>query len=196
MSTMSTRDAATWFEQLGGMHRQIAVTDAAAQPVGFESAVDRVIRLAVDAHDAGAKLMFVGNGGSAAIASHMAIDYWKNGRLRSMAFNDGPLLTCISNDYGYDQVFAKPIEMFGKPDDLLIAISSGGKSPNILEAVASARRVGCRVVTLSGFGEDNPLRRTGDLNFYVPSSAYGFVELTHLSICHCILDLACERPRD
>ena len=194
---MTTHDnAVTWFEQLGGMHRQIAVTDAAAQAVGFETAVDRVIRLAVDAHDAGAKLMFIGNGGSAAIASHMAIDYWKNGRLRSMAFNDGPLLTCISNDYGYDQVFAKPIEMFGKPDDVLIAISSGGKSPNILEAVASARRVGCSVVTLSGFGADNPLRSTGDLNFYVPSRAYGFVELTHLSICHCILDLSCERPRN
>ena len=56
-------------------------------------------------------MIFIGNGGSAAIASHQAVDYWKNGGMRAIAFNDASLLTCISNDFGYPQVFEKPIEM-------------------------------------------------------------------------------------
>lgn len=187
--------AADYFERLGGIYRDIAVTDAAGASIGFEAGVEYVIRRAVETHDRGGKLMFVGNGGSSAIASHMSIDYWKNGGLRATAFNDPALLTCLSNDYGYEHVFEKPIRMFGTDRDLLIAISSSGKSPNILNAVSAGRDIGAHVVTLSGFGDDNPLRSAGDVNFFVPSASYGFVELTHLSICHCILDLACERPR-
>ncbi len=189
------RQAANYFEQLGGMYRRVSATDASNEPLDFEVAIDRVIRVAIETHARGGKLMFIGNGGSSAIASHMSIDYWKNGNIRSTAFNDPALLTCLSNDYGYEHVFAKPIEMFGKEGDLLIAISSSGKSPNILRGADAARQTGCRVITLSGFGDDNPLRRKGDVNFYVPSNSYGFVELTHLSLCHCILDLACEYRR-
>jgi D-sedoheptulose 7-phosphate isomerase len=187
--------AANYFERLGEMYRFIKVSDAAGAPLDFEAGVEAVIRKAIETHDGGGKLMFVGNGGSSAIASHMSIDYWKNGGLRSTAFNDPALLTCLSNDYGYEYVFEKPIRMFGAKGDLLIAISSSGKSPNILKAAEAAREIGCFVVTLSGFGVDNPLRLKGDVNFYVPSDSYGYVELTHLSVCHCILDLACERPR-
>lgn len=189
------KQAAAYFEELAGIYRQISVTDTGGRMLGFEEAVDRVIRLAIEAHDRGGKLMFVGNGGSAAIASHMSIDYWKNGGLRATAFNDPALLTCLSNDYGYEHVFAKPVEMFAKQGDLLVAISSSGKSPNILRAEEAGRQAGCRVVTLSGFGADNPLRKRGDVNFYIPSSSYGFVELTHLAVCHCVLDLACAYPR-
>jgi D-sedoheptulose 7-phosphate isomerase len=120
----------------------------------------------------------------------MAIDYAKNGGLRATAFNDAALLTCLANDYGYDRVFARSIELLGRPGDLLIAISSSGRSPDILQAVEAARQGSCAVVTLSGFAADNPLRQLGDLNFYVPSAAYGPVEITHLAICHAILDLA------
>src|SRR6185295_3206162 len=110
---------------------------------------------------------FVGNGGSAGICSHLAIDFSKNGGLRSLAFNDPSALTCLGNDLGYENVFAKQIDFHGRPGDLLIAISSSGRSPNILSAVAKARERECSVVTLSGFGDDNGLRRTGDVNFYV-----------------------------
>ena len=119
-----------------------------------------------------------------------AIDYWKNGGIRATAFNDAALLTCLSNDYGYEQVFAKPIEMMSQAGDLLIAISSSGRSLNILNGVAAARKNGCGVVTFSGFAADNPLRSLGNINFYVPSESYGYVEITHLSICHSILDLS------
>lgn len=194
-AAVSSRPASNYFERLGEMYRFIKVTDAAGNAVEFEAGVDAVIRKAIETHAGGGKLMFVGNGGSSAIASHMSIDYWKNGGLRSTAFNDPALLTCLSNDYGYEYVFEKPVRMFGAARDLLIAISSSGKSPNILRAADAAREMGCFVVTLSGFGEDNPLRLKGDVNFFVPSRSYGFVELTHLSVCHCILDLACDYPR-
>jgi len=179
-----------YFGLLGRLGPASQVTDETGRPLAIEAAFDLFIRQTRAAHDAGGKMMFVGNGGSAAIASHMAVDYSKNGGLRSLAFNDGAMLTCLGNDLGYENVFAKPVELYGKADDILIAISSSGKSPNILNAVAAARRVGCRVVTLSGFGAENPLRRTGDINFYVSNDQYGFVELTHLALLHAMLDLA------
>ena len=91
------------------------------------------------AHDAGSKIIFVGNGGSAGIASHLAIDFSKNGGLRALAFNDPAALTCLGNDLGYENVFAKQLDFHARPGDLLIAISSSGRSPNILGAVKMAR---------------------------------------------------------
>jgi D-sedoheptulose 7-phosphate isomerase len=133
--------------------------------------------------------MFVGNGGSAAIASHLAIDFSKSGGLRSLAFNDASALTCLGNDLGYENVFAKQLDLHARPGDFLIAISSSGRSPNILGAVKAARAQDCRIVTFSGFAAENELRRTGDLNFYVRSHEYGFVELAHLALCHAVLDI-------
>lgn len=136
------------------------------------------------------KLMFVGNGGSAGIAGHSAIDFAKNGGVRSITFNDASSLTCLGNDLGYDQVFAKQVEMQALPGDVLVAISSSGQSPNILNAVKAARARDCAVITLSGFKPTNALRQIGDLNFYVEGEAYGFVEITHQAILHVILDSA------
>jgi D-sedoheptulose 7-phosphate isomerase len=98
------------------------------------------------------------------------------------------LLTCISNDYGYEHVFEKPIEMFAKREDIVFAISSSGESKNIVRGVNAARLKECSVITLSGFKDDNILSTLGDINFYVPSRKYGLVEVIHHSICHCILD--------
>lgn len=137
---------------------------------------------------AGRKVVLVGNGGSAAIASHQAIDLWKNGGIRATAFNDASLLTCVANDLGYENVFSKPVEMFCDRGDLVIAISSSGKSPNILNAVRAARDAGCGVITLSGFDADNPLCTLGDLNFHVASHRYGTVEVAHLLLVHAVVD--------
>ncbi len=181
-----------YFAGLADAQQGVAVTTRAGATLTFAEGVGEVIKLARDTHAGGRKLMFIGNGGSAAIASHMAIDYSKNGRIRAVAFNDGALLTCLSNDYGYEHVFEKSVEMHGQPGDLLIAISSSGRSPNILRGVAAARAVRCGVVTLSGFTPDNALRGLGDVNFYVPSGAYGFVETTHVAICQAIVDVSAE----
>jgi D-sedoheptulose 7-phosphate isomerase len=135
------------------------------------------------------KVMFVGNGGSAGIAGHMAIDFAKNGGVRSLTFNDASSLTCLGNDLGYDQVFAKQVDMQGLPGDVLIAISSSGESKNILRAAETAKAKGCAVVTLTGFLPGNTLRRLGMVNFYVKSGVYGFVETAHQAVLHAILDI-------
>ena len=171
------------------MIRGATATEDGGRSLSIEQAFDRVRQGAHAAHDAGNKIIFIGNGGSAGIASHLAIDFSKNGGLRALAFNDPSALTCLGNDLGYENVFAKQIEFHARPGDMLIAISSSGRSPNILAAVKMARSRDCRVVTFSGFDERNDLRRTGDVNFYVRSSEYGFVEVAHLALCHAILDL-------
>lgn len=178
-----------YFRTLAALTREAEVTDAGGRALSLEEAFDTVRGKAHATHDAGGKLLFIGNGGSAAIASHLAADFSKNGGLRSLALNDAATLTCLGNDLGYENVFAKQLELHARPGDLLIAISSSGRSPNILAAVAAARAGAAGVVTLSGFAGGNDLRRLGDINFYVRSSEYGFVEVAHLSLCHAILDL-------
>jgi D-sedoheptulose 7-phosphate isomerase len=178
-----------YFDTLAGAIRDVEVTDANGKAMVVEEAFDRVCRSSHRVHDAGKKILFIGNGGSAGIASHLAIDFTKNGKLRSLAFNDPSALTALGNDLGYENVFAKQIEYHAAPGDMVIAISSSGKSPNILAGVSTARQHGCEIVTFSGFTETNDLRKTGDVNFYVRATEYGFVEVAHLSICHAILDL-------
>ena len=179
--------AEDYYRNLFGCVDSIRVTDSQGAPMRFAEGVERAMEV-IKARPGTGKIMFIGNGGSAAISSHMATDFWKNGGMRASAFNDSSLLTCIGNDYGYPNVFEKPIEMFGDAGDVLIAISSSGRSQNILLGVKAARARGCSIITLSGFDGDNPLSSMGDVNFYVPSRAYGPVEVIHHSICHCILD--------
>jgi D-sedoheptulose 7-phosphate isomerase len=188
---VETREIHNYFTNLSGHLSQTAVTSPTADVLDLAVAVNQVMSEARRAHTAGNKLIFVGNGGSAAIASHMATDYSKNGNIRSIALNDGSMLTCLGNDLGYDRVFSKQIELHARAGDLLIAISSSGRSANILNAVRAARASGCKIVTLSGFTPDNPLRGLGDINFYIASDRYGFVEIGHLTICHAVLDFIC-----
>jgi D-sedoheptulose 7-phosphate isomerase len=166
------------------------VTGANGAATTMEAALKTIHEMLVRITRGPNKLMFVGNGGSAGIAGHSAIDFAKNGGVRSITFNDASSLTCLGNDLGYDQVFAKQVEMQGLNGDVLVAISSSGQSPNILNAVTTARAMGCAVITLSGFKPGNALRQLGDVNFYVEGEAYGFVEVTHQAILHVILDSA------
>lgn len=166
----------------------IRTTDGAGNKVGVYRGIEAVCGILKERAAGGGKVLFIGNGGSAAIASHMAVDFWRNGGIEALAFNDGALLTCIGNDFGYERVFEKPVEMFAKEKDVLFAISSSGKSENILRGAAAAKSKGCAVVTLSGFDADNPLSSAGKYNFYVPSRKYGPVEVVHQYICHWILD--------
>jgi len=117
----------------------------------LEQGIDWMRQAARETHTGGNKIMFVDNGGSAGISSHLPIDYSKNGGLRATAFNDPAALTCLGNDLGYDQVFAKLLELRLRSADLLVAISSPGRYANILNAVAVARSRGARIITLRRF---------------------------------------------
>lgn len=179
--------AESYYKNLLNVISSIKVTNEEGNILNFFAGIETVSNLIISQANSGYKLMFIGNGASAAISSHMSTDFWRNIGIRAVAFNDSTLLTSISNDFGYKYVFDKPIEMFADKGDILIAISSSGKSENILLGVNSARLKECKVITLSGFDKDNPLSTLGDYNFYVPSHSYGPVEIIHHSICHCIL---------
>ena len=179
-----------YFAALAVLPSRVEVTGSSGEALTLGEFYETAIVLFRAAHERGNKVMFVGNGGSAAIASHMATDLSKNGGIRSMAFNDASAITCFSNDYDYDQVFSRQISLHAASGDVLVAISSSGNSANILNAVAAAKECDCTAITMSGFGSDNRLRARGDYNVYVPSEEYGFVEITHHCLCHAITDLS------
>ena len=166
----------------------IEVSDKSDEKLSYERGIENAVEMVKKVQSANKKIMMVGNGGSAGIASHQAVDYWKNGGIRATAFNDSSLLTCISNDFSYAEVFSIPIKAFADKADVVFCISSSGSSKNILNAAEQAKKSGCGVITFSGFKKDNPLRKKGDLNFYLPSQSYGYVEILHLFIIHNILD--------
>jgi len=140
------------------------------------------------------KVIFLGNGGSAGIASHLAIDAAKNGGIPATCFNDGGMITCLANDYGFENWMAHALRLNAQPSDCLVAISSSGKSPNILNAVAKARELDMAVVTLSGMAPDNPLRSRGDVNFWADSHAYNIIETAHQAWMMAVIDLLIGNP--
>lgn len=134
----------------------------------------------VKANEKGNKIIIVGNGGSAAIASHVSVDLTKNAGIRSINLNEPDLITCFSNDYGYEHWVQKAVEFYGDKDDIFVGISSSGTSRNILNGCLEAKkRQFSKVITLSGFESDNPLRGMGDINLWINSKAYNFVENIH-----------------
>lgn len=180
------------FQKLHQLQLNASVTNLGGKDMGLAAGFEHYVANALATRERNGKLIFIGNGGSAGIASHLAIDHCKNGGLPAMAFSDAAAITCISNDYGYEHVFAKQIEYHARKEDFLIAISSSGKSVNILNAVAAARKLGCRVITLSGFERHNPLSKLGDVNYFVDSKEYGYVEVSHLALVHSMLDYILE----
>jgi D-sedoheptulose 7-phosphate isomerase len=180
----------SYLETLFRVTREAECTDVDGVRLSLAAASDRTCNICRGAHNAARKVMFIGNGGSMGIAAHMAIDFSKNGGMRAMALGDSAALTCLGNDFGYADVFARQIDWHGAAGDVLIAISSSGESANILNGVAAARSRQCKVVTFSGFRDDNRLRGLGDVNFYVRAEEYGFVEVAHQSLLHAMLDVA------
>jgi D-sedoheptulose 7-phosphate isomerase len=139
-----------------------------------------VADLLKNVHSAGNKILIFGNGGSAAMASHFSVDLTKNANLRCFNFNEADLITCFANDYGFERWVEKAVDFYGDEGDLLIVISSSGSSKNMLNGVKAGRNGNFQsVVTFSGFEQDNPLRQLGDINFWVDSKAYNFVENMH-----------------
>ena len=138
------------------------------------------------------KIIIIGNGGSAAIASHVSIDLTKAANIRSINFNEASLLTCFSNDYGYERWVEKALDFYADNNDIVILISSSGQSKNIINGAKKAVEMGIPLITLTGFSEDNPLNKLGDINFWVDSSTYNIVESIHqmwlLSVVDYLID--------
>jgi D-sedoheptulose 7-phosphate isomerase len=141
--------------------------------------LDQAAYMVWKTHKSGKKIIVVGNGGSAAMASHVCVDFTKAAGIRAINFNEADLITCFANDYGYEHWVAKALEAYSDSGDLAILISSSGKSKNILNAAEKAKSIGLSVITVSGFLQDNPLRKIGNLNLWADSSEYNIVEMTH-----------------
>jgi len=179
----------SFFADLQEAIASVQCTDGSGRKITRDQAYESTLVIAQEVASRGNKLMFVGNGGSAGISSHMAIDFSKNGQMPAMCFNDGAALTCLGNDFGYEQVFSRQIQFHARKGDVLFAISSSGRSPNILCAVEAARGAGCSVITFSAFLPQNPLRSLGEVNFYVASEQYGVVEVAHTALVHAVVEL-------
>jgi len=138
---------------------------------------------------AGNKLLICGNGGSAADAQHIAAEligrYEKVRRsFPAIALTtDTSTLTAVSNDFGFEDVFVRQVVGLARPNDLLLAISTSGKSPNVLKAAAKAREMGCRTIALTGAGAE-PLASSCDLAVIVPSQRTARVQEAHITIGH------------
>ncbi len=174
-------------DYVGRLHRAIALDDAVFAKISATS------RAWLRAREQGGRVIFIGNGGSAAIASHLAIDLSKNALVPALCFSDASMISCLANDYGFEEWLAQAVRLNARAGDCLVAISSSGRSKNILNAVAKAQAMELVVITLSGMDPDNPLRNLGDINLWVDSRSYNIVETTHQFWMMAAIDLIIGR---
>ena len=139
------------------------------------------------------KVIFIGNGGSAATASHASVDFTKNAKIKSINFNESDLITCFSNDYGYRNWVKEALKFYAEKGDLLVIFSCSGKSQNLTNAAKYAKKNNIQLVTFTGFDFNNPLKKYNKdgINFFVKSKSYNQVEIIHhflilLTIDFCI----------
>ncbi|MGF7169447.1 D-sedoheptulose 7-phosphate isomerase [Sphingobium xanthum] len=163
----------------------------------FSPAFDEKVRPSLEAfHDLacqlrqnGRKLIFAGNGASASISSHGAVDFSKQAKVRAIDFNEPNLITAFSNDYGFENWIARATQIYADLGDALVLISVSGASPNVVRAAETAKHMGLQVVTFTGKAESNPLHQLGDIRFHMPSNAYNVVEAVHMLWLTTVVDM-------
>lgn len=189
MSQVQTRsaqaDAGSWDEWLEDYYARF-------RPA-FDPAIYQQLKafhdLAVSVRENGRKLMFAGNGASASISSHGAVDFTKQAKVRSVDFNEPNLITAFSNDYGYENWIARAVQCYADDGDALVLISVSGTSPNAVKAADFAKERGLGLVTFTGKSPDNPLKARGDINFWMDSAAYNVVEAVHMMWLTTVVDM-------
>ena len=187
--------AADYLRRVSRLMLDTQVTDRGGAPLALDEGAEAAVQMVLSLARSSRKAMLIGNGGSAAIVSHIQNDLCKAVGVQALVFTEQPLLMALANDDGYETVFEMPVRLWAQPGDLMIGVSSSGGSENILRAVRASQEKGCGVITLTGFSPDNPLRRLGDLNFYVESDVYGHVESAHAALTHFLTDRAASLVR-
>tara|TARA_B100000989_G_scaffold298054_1_gene285879 strand:+ start:1306 stop:1845 length:540 start_codon:yes stop_codon:yes gene_type:complete len=142
------------------------------------------------------KIILAGNGASAAISSHLAIDFTKAAEVRAINFNESSLLTCFSNDFGYENWIKKALEYYLLPKDIVILVSSSGKSKNVINAAKFLKNKNNVLITLTGLNKSNPLKNYGKINFFVNSNNYNVVESIHLVILLSIVERLIDQKKN
>ncbi len=178
-----------------------SIRESRGQINGKEVPVDKAMARTADILAAAGKekasVFWVGNGGSSAICSHLSQDIMNKLKVKSFYCGDTSLMTCMANDFGYENVYARPLELLAGKNDILMAISSSGNSENIISSVRTAREKGMKVVSLSGMKADNKLwNSNSDVSFLVLSDLYGIVEVSHEAILHGIIETLWLKTED
>ncbi|SDB60193.1 SIS domain-containing protein [Butyrivibrio sp. INlla16] len=192
---MNIKDYNEYLKEVIRLLESVVITEK-GQELSYSDGIERIINALSATRQAHRQLFFAGNGGSAAIAGHMTADYLKNAHMRTVSLYDSPVLTCLGNDYGYEYVFSKQLDMMAERGDLLIAISSSGNSQNIVNAIEIVKGLKGTVITFTGFEKTNRVRGMGDINVYVPCSSFGKVESIHQLIMQQVVDEMMEREED
>lgn len=193
--SMKNLSLTSYIAQFGSLLERGEITGKDGAPLGMEPGMSVAMKLLVEVRKNFGSVYVIGNGGSAGVASHAVIDFVNVAKLRAFTLHESALITCMANDYGYENVFSRTLAQMAKPGDVLIAISSSGNSKNIRNAAAKMVEIGGKVITLSGFAGNNPLRSLGDINIWLDSDNYGLVEIGHQFILHNMSDrfgLGCE----
>ena len=155
----------------------------------FQKIKDNLIKL----RESRNKIYFFGNGASAAFASHMALDFSKNGKILSRTLSDSALLTALSNDYSYECAMVEFLKIERVTnEDLVITISSSGNSPNVINVLNYCKENNVTSLALSGLKDDNKSIDIANYSIYVPMKTYGMVECIHQIFLHLILDESME----
>lgn len=139
----------------------------------------KTIKLIKNVKKDNSKIIIAGNGGSAALSSHVAVDFTKAVGIRAINFNEADLITCFANDYGYENWLNQALKSYSKKKDLVILVSSSGQSLNMINAAKYCNQRKINLVTFSGFSKKNKLRKLGKINFWCDSKSYNKVEMTH-----------------
>ena len=187
---MGQQGATEYLRTLSELILSTQVTNGIGTALSLDEAAAQAVQMFLIAKRESRKVFLTGNGGSAAIVSHVQSDLCKAVGVRALVFTEQPMLTAFANDDGYGSVYERPVQLWAEPGDILWAVSSSGRSENILRGVRAASQLGCEVITFSGFRPDNPLRQMGELNFYIGSEVYGYVETGHAALAHFMTDLA------
>ena len=151
-------------------------------------------QITVDCLKSGGKLLFCGNGGSACDAMHIAGEFVgrfvdDRAAIAAIALSaDSGIISAVANDYGYEQVFARQVQALGKPGDVLIALSTSGKSPNVLNALATARAIGLKTALLTGEKSKNN-SSIADICLAIPSAITAHIQEAHITALHSLASL-------
>lgn len=175
-------------DQFGALLGCCEITGNNRAALEVEAGIEAALQRLTQGRESGSNVYVIGNGGSAGIAGHAVVDFLHVAGLRAFTLHDSSLLTCMANDYGYENAFARILAKVARPGDILIAISSSGCSMNIRNAATQMVNSGGLVMTVSGFAHDNPLRSMGEINIWLDSSDYGLVEIGHQFILHNLAD--------
>ena len=181
-------------DPIAWLHGLAALLDASTcrsrgECVALDAGLRTLVRLWAAQRTEHRAVYWIGNGGSAALVSHLSQDLLNTCGVRSLTFNDPALITCMANDYGYRDVFERPVRTLACEGDLLMAISSSGTSDNIVGAAEAALELGVAVVTCSAFSAHNRLHALpATLAFHTPTEQYGHAELTHGALLHAAID--------